>query len=186
MKLNFRLGIKILLPLAFVVVLYFVFINTDLFVPSQKEPPNNRQLKTEIISQISKDLTIQDTLYLVTQRMFGVCGNDPRYDGNTNISEKIDEIKYNLDYPYILKGEEGYEPIYMLNGKTIITGNSMDNRFSSDKYAFEEDSLKFNKMLDIEFPSIERDKVKVEIVKYGNKKILSFTMVYRNDKWVKE
>lgn len=183
MKLNFRSGIKILLSAGCTIVAYVVFVHTDLLTPSQKAPPHEQQLKTAIICQVAQDLSIQDTLYVVTQRMLGTCGNDPRYDGVTTFSEKINEIKYNLGHPYILSGDKGYAPVYWFHGKTIITGSSMDNTYSSEKDTFDEDSARMHQILDIEYTSIEREQVKVEIVKYPNEKLLGFTMICKGGQW---
>lgn len=73
----------------------------------RKEVKNSKQLKEEIIKEVVNKLNPKDSLFIVTARTLGVCGNDERYDGFTTPIEKFSEIKFILENPYFVDGSIG-------------------------------------------------------------------------------
>ncbi|WP_131368708.1 hypothetical protein [Chryseobacterium luteum] len=57
-------------------------------------------------------LNPKDSLFIVTTRSFGVCGNDERYDGFTTPIEKFSEIKFILENPYFVDGSKDFKENY--------------------------------------------------------------------------
>ncbi|GAL63297.1 hypothetical protein [Algibacter lectus] len=183
-NIRLKIFVSIMILLSF---LYFLFINTDIFLPSTKEVENSNQLKTEIVNEIASSLSNNDTLYLATKREYGVCGNDSRFDGTTTFSERIQEIKHLLDNPFYLDLSKDFEMSNSLNGNTIIVGIIFDNNFMSEKYNFEvilDSSNQKKELYEVKDISIkkdtviiysyslhksENDKVKMEFIKVDSK-----------------
>ncbi|MEL0649942.1 hypothetical protein V6246_00825 [Algibacter sp. TI.3.09] len=183
-NIRLKIFVSIMILLSF---LYFLFINTDLFLPSTKEVENSNQLKTEIVNEIASSLSNNDTLYLATKREYGVCGNDSRFDGTPTFSERIQKIKHLLDNPFYLDLSKGFEMSNSLNGSTIIVGIIFDNNFMSEKYNFEiisDSSNQKKELYEVKDISIkkdtviiysyslnksENDKVKMEFIKVDSK-----------------
>ncbi|KQT29581.1 hypothetical protein ASG22_19860 [Chryseobacterium sp. Leaf405] len=152
----------------------------------RKEVINSKQLKEEIIKEAVNKLNPKDSLFIVTTRSLGVCGNDDRYDGFTTPIEKFSEIKFILENPYFVDGSEDFKENYLINNKTIITGGALDNRFSSNTLNFTYDEVKNDKQVyDIQFTTANKDTVYVSIFDYFNSenKNIKFKMVQNNSKW---
>ncbi|GAL82742.1 hypothetical protein JCM19274_551 [Algibacter lectus] len=183
-NIRLKIFVSIMILLSF---LYFLFINTDLFLPSTKEVENSNQLKTEIVNEIASSLSNNDTLYLATKREYGVCGNDSRFDGTTTFPERIQKIKHLLDNPFYLDLSKDFEMSNSLNGSTIIVGIIFDDNFISEKYNFEiisDSSNQKKELYEVKDISIkkdtviiysyslhksENDKVKMEFIKVDSK-----------------
>lgn len=149
----------------------------------------SKQLKDEVIKELTVKLNPTDSVFIVLHRMLGVCGNDERYDGTTTLSERMDEIKYNKEKPYFVDVDKGFNEIYQINGKTIITGSAIDNKFESKSISFDNDSLKVKKRVyDIQFESVKKDTVYVSLFDFINEddKPIKLRMVLNNSKWKNE
>ena len=151
----------------------------------QIEIENPKQLKVEIIKELAKKVNSKDTLFLVTSRMFGVCGNDERYDGITTPKEKMNELKYIKENPYYIDENKDYKEKYNFNDKVIITRTAFDNEFTSETIKFNNDSLKIKKeIFDIQYISIKKDTVDISVFDYNNNKhSFQFKMALNNSVW---
>lgn len=151
----------------------------------QTEVENSKQLKEEAIKEFVSQLKPKDTLFIVTSRMLGVCGNDERYDGNTTVQEKLEEKKYIRENPYYVDADKGYLEKYAVGKSVVITGSAFDNEFSSNLITFNNDSLKVKKnVYDIQFSDVRKDTVTVSGFDFiNNKNALQFKMVLRNSRW---
>lgn len=152
----------------------------------RKEVKNSKQLKEEIIKEVVNKLNPKDSLFIVTARTLGVCGNDERYDGFTTPIEKFSEIKFILENPYFVDGSIGFKENYLINNKTIITGGAFDNEFASNTLNFKYDEVKNEKQVyDIQFTTVNKDTVYVSIFDYFSRerRNVKFKMVQKNSKW---
>ena len=152
---------------------------------NQTEVENPKQLKQASVKEFVNQLKPKDTLFMVTSRMFGVCGNDERYDGVTTPQEKLEEKKYIHDNPYYVDAEKDYLGKYVVGKSVVITGSAFDNEFSSTLVSFNNDSSKVKRdVYDIQFTDIKKDTVTVSGFDFiNNKKALQFKMVLRNSQW---
>jgi hypothetical protein len=149
---------------------------------AQTDIQNSSQLAQEIVSILESKVTIKDTLFLVTTRMLGVCGNEG--DPQSELSKKAEEIKYNLENPFFIDTEKAFEGSYTINKKVIVTGKAFDENFSSYKINFKKEFSKTNLVYDIQFLKIEEKKVEFwffETDKYENK--TEMTLIFENGKW---
>lgn len=152
----------------------------------QTEVENSKQLKEEIIKELAFKINPNDSIFLVLNRILGVCGNDERYDGIITPIEKLNENKYVRENPYFVDVNKDFNEIYQIKGKTIITGSAFDNKFESRLINFNNDSLKFKKTVyDIHFQSIKADTVYVSIFDFNNSqnKSIKLKMVLNNSIW---
>lgn len=152
----------------------------------RKEVENSKQLKEEIIKEAVNKLNPKDSLFIVTTRILGVCGNDERYDGFTTPIEKFSEIKFILENPYFVDGSIDFKENYLINDKTIIIGEALDNEFTSNTLEFTYDEMKNEKQVyDIQFTTVKKDTVYVSIFDYFNNesRSIKFKMVQKNSKW---
>lgn len=152
----------------------------------RKEVENSKQLKEEIIKEVVNKLNPKDSLFIVTARTLGVCGNDERYDGFTAPIEKFSEIKFILENPYFVDGNTDFKENYLINNKTVITGGALDNEFSSNtlKFTYNE-ATNEKQVFDIQFTIIKKDTVYVSIFDYFNSESrnIKFKMVQNSSKW---
>lgn len=153
----------------------------------QTEVENAAQLKSEIIQEIAKTMSPKDTLFLVTQRILAVCGNDDRYDGKTTIKEKLEEQKYIKENPYFIDFSTGFNEQYNINGKVLFTGTAFDEEFTSATQHFNNDSLKIKKkILDLQPLTVKKDSVEVILRNYSySEDSRTFHFVKNNSKWEK-
>ncbi len=153
----------------------------------QTEVENAAQLKSEIIQEIAKTISPKDTLFLVTQRILAVCGNDDRYDGKTTIKEKLEEQKYIKENPYFIDFSTGFDEQYNINGKVLFTGTAFDEEFTSTTQHFNNDSLKIKKTVrDIQALKVKKDSVEIILRNQSdNEDSRTFLFVKNNSKWEK-
>lgn len=151
----------------------------------QTEVENSKQLKEEVMKELVNQLKPKDTLFIVTSRILGVCGNDERYDGVTTPQEKLEENKYIRENPYYVDVQKDYLEKYVVGKSVVITGSAFDNEFSSTLVSFNNDSLKVKKnVYDIQFTDVKKDTVTVSGFDFiNNKNALQFKMVLRNSRW---
>lgn len=151
------------------------------------EVPNSEQLKHAIVDEIANKIHIDDTLFLALHRTLAVCGNDERYDGITTPEEKLVEQQYIRDHPYFIDVSNGFDNIYQINGKTIITGSVFDNEFTASTFQFDNDSLSDkNSIYDIVFTKVQKDSVEVQVFDFykPTESVWNFKMVLMDDKWI--
>ncbi|SKB90065.1 hypothetical protein SAMN05660477_01708 [Soonwooa buanensis] len=153
----------------------------------QTEVENSTQLKSEIIQEIAKTMSPKDTLFLVTQRILGVCGNDDRYDGKTTINEKLEEQKHIKENPYFIDLSKGFDEQYTIDGKILFTGTAFNNEFSTTTQHFNNDSLKIKKTVrDIQALKVKKDSVEIILRNQSdNEDSRTFLFVKNNSKWEK-
>lgn len=161
-------------------------IHTTPVVLEQKEIVHSKQLKDLIIKEAANLMDSQDTIYLVTQRILPICGNDDRYDSITTPEEAKAEENYIKENPYYIDNEKGYEPLYKLDSKIIVTGTSFENEFNSINSNFKYPSQhNQKKVYDISYRTILKDTVQVLIYDYYNNdgfdKELNFVLM--DGKW---
>lgn len=151
----------------------------------QIEVEGPKQLKEAAVKEFVNQLKPKDTLFLVTSRMLGICGNDERYDGITTPQEKLEEKNYIQDNPYYVDVEKDYLEKYVVGKSVVITGGAFDNEFSSTLVSFNNDSLKVKKnVYDIQFTDVKKDTVTVSGFDFiNNKNALQFKMVLQNSRW---
>lgn len=174
---------------AFIWLLYFLFVKTDLFIPRQKEIAWSEQLQTKIIKQIAEKFSFKDTLYIATTRLSGVCGNDERYDGSNTLTEQIERIKYVKANPYFIDVSKVAGNIYTFGNKVMITGEAFDATFTSGSIHFNNDTLNPKRTVyDLVFRTREKDRLVVAIADYenGNTEKWQATFISKNGDWVLE
>lgn len=172
-----------------ILTLLTLFILTILSCQIQrKEVENSKQLKEEIIKEVVKKLEPKDSLFIVTTRNFGVCGNDERHDGVTTISEKFAERKFIRENPYFVDGSIDFKEKYIINNTIIITGEAFNNQFTSNSINFNYDEHEQTNVYVIQFTSIKKDTVSVSVFDYLNSQNNNITlkMVQKNSKWTIE
>lgn len=153
----------------------------------QTEVENSVQLKSEIIQEIAKTISPKDSLFLVTQRMLGVCGNDERYDGKTTAKEKLEEQKYIKENPYFIDLLNGFSEQYNIDEKLLFTGTAFNDEFTSTTQHFYNDSLKVKKTVrDIQALKVKKDSVEIILLNNSDgQDFRKFLFVKNNSKWEK-
>ncbi|WP_300670268.1 hypothetical protein [Soonwooa sp.] len=153
----------------------------------QTEVENAAQLKSEMIQEIAKTMSPKDSLFLVTQRILGVCGNDERYDGKTTAKEKLEEQKYIKENPYFIDLSTGFDEQYNIDGKVLFTGTAFNNEFSTATQHFNNDSLKIKKkILDLQPLNVKKVSVEIILRNYSySEDSKTFLFVKNNSKWEK-
>lgn len=167
---------------------YFLFVQTPLFIPRQKEIALPVEIQSEVMKQIAAQLPFKDMLYLATTRTVGVCGNDERYDGIRTISEQIERIKYVRKNPYFIDGSKMEEHVYTFGSKVIITGSASATAFTSGNIHFDNDNHPNKVSYDLAFPTVEKDRLVIAVTDYenGNTGKGKVTLVSKKLKWVLE
>jgi hypothetical protein len=171
---------------------YFLFTETDIFIPSQTKIYNSKKLKLEIIKELEKRIKFKDTLFLMTSQLYGTCGNELEYE-MTPISKKIEQAQYNMDNPFYIDND--YEEYYHINDKIVITGQGFDNTFTSNELSFRYSNeqeynttarLKLDAAIyDIKlFPT--EDNVEVISTQINIQKEIKFSMIFNGSKWTPE
>lgn len=153
----------------------------------QTEIENAGEIKKQIIQEIAKTMSPKDSLFLVTQRILGVCGNDDRYDGITTPEERLEELKYIKENPYFIDLTTGFDEQYSINGKVIFIGHGFDDEFTSATQHFYNDSLKIKKkILDLQPLNVKKDSVKIILRNQSDSEdSRTFLFVKNNSKWEK-
>lgn len=169
-------------------LLYSLFIMTDIFIPSQKELENSKQLELEIIKEITNRLKIRDTLFLIKEKEFGVCGNDPSYNEIPSFNNRVEDFKFNYNNPCYFDTYNAFEEQYSINGKIIIIGTTYEEDFNSEKINFNIADFKTKRMLyTVNFNDIKEDQIKVGLTKEfpdnEDNRLINFTMLKAKALW---
>lgn len=114
---------------------YYLFIKTNLFVPKQEEIVNTKALLTAVFSEIVKydketDMKESDTIFFAIND-YGDCGNI-NY-GETAYENRIAQIKYTIKNPYYINLENVLDASFTINNKLIIVGNTQSSQYFRSK-----------------------------------------------------
>ncbi|MDY3548365.1 hypothetical protein PG291_07110 [Riemerella anatipestifer] len=135
-----------------------------------------KSLANLLIHEVVNRLHASDTLYIVVEKQYPICGNDERFNGAMASTNNTKEININAT--------EAYEPLYKVENTTVVTGGLLDEDY------FNADSMEFSFNLSeekkpvylLDFVSIKNDKVEVAI-KHNDKEKSRVVMVFKNNQW---
>lgn len=152
-------------------VLYVIFVNTNLFVPSQTEVENQKDLLMSVISEIASETTCSDTLYLITDKV----NNRPESESEPPIfKSKLDQIAYNKANPFVIK--EKFDKAYNINNKIIIIDTA--NYISQKENIIDNAHITYLSLL----PQ-SKNEVLISIKNICDS--AQFNLVYKDNKWIK-
>lgn len=170
------------------VLLYFVFISTDFYIPKRKKIENQKELATAIVNEVIKLASNKDTLYLIIENHSVTCGNET--DNRSQFTKKIQALKYAIRTRYNFDKENSFEQVYKNNNKNIVTGSSSSGGegcycFTSPIVYFDYEKIKEKNVYEVKYNSISEDEVDISIINYSNnQEVQSFTLVLENYNWI--
>lgn len=159
---------------------------TGLFMPKQKEVEKPKELAKSFITNAIRKLPEENTLWLVKQRIRGVCGNDPRFDGVTTFSERIGEFYSLWNNPYVFNSVNAFENDYIIDDKIFIIGESYLGGFTSKSILYLADTLIATPPIyDIKSAFIDKNNINFSLVDYAHSDslILQTKMVFVKGTW---
>ena len=172
------------------VLLYFIFIATDFYIPKSKKIENQKELAIAIANEAMKIASNKDTLYLIIENYSVTCGNET--DNRSQFTKKMQALKYAIRTRYNFDKENSFEQVYKNNEKNIVTGSSSFGGegcycFKSSIVNFDYEKIKEKNVYEVKYNSISEDEVDISIINYSNnQEVQSFTLDLENNNWILE
>lgn len=160
--------------------------NLESLILKQQEIENPKQFKASLISEITTQIKPSDTLFLVTTRLFGVCGNDPTFDNITTPEEAKANLEYIKANPYFVNADNDFEEINKIGTHVVIVGTAFEDEFSSENFTLKNENTKVEKIIyDIDYTAVQKDTVQVALKQFYQNDVppINLTFVLNQDKW---
>ena len=166
--------------------LFYIFITTNYLIPERKEIENPKQLASKIVNIISTTIAPNDTLFLVTEKQYSICGTG--MSSPSRFSVKFRRLKEVLKNPYYINNETAFKSIY--NGKNIKiipgitdTGGEGCGCFSSQYARFTINDTTIKKLYTLTL-SMRKNNVTVLVQDFDQLKIfIQFDLELINGTW---
>lgn len=190
-----------LFAILIIVLGYYVFIKTDLFVPKQEEVENSDQLFLEVLWELGKTEKSQDTiLFSFYEPEFGNivgCGNPDEVPQPTPTPYelKILQIKKYIEHPYIIDEGKltgrfidkavGFQCNTIMLGRLrrfidSYCGTEYIFEYQNTVFCLEDDRKKRAFFCWLRFDSIKEKEVTIQLYGYTH---LKLKMILENGKW---
>ncbi len=167
-------------------VAYYLFVNTEWFVPKQKELSNSKGLFKELFREITKFDRESDTIYF-SEWTVRPCGNNGPY-GLSKYEMKMTKINYIKQNPYFIYiDRRSIDEVSFIDNKVIISGITggcpgSNNCFHSEVTEFDINSKKGVVIYRLNYKIIDKSTVQMDVTGNSEKKI-KLLMKYKNGKW---
>jgi len=182
---------------------YDIFVNTDLFVPQQKEVKNSEQLVVEVFNELGELEKLRDTVFFSFYGIpRGICGNDFQ-EIPSPYKKKMLQIKSNKEHPYIIDEEKLFR---QFNNNTIeskynkVIIGSITKSYLNDtiNYVFKYRKNNFNAanfervglIYGFDFDSINKNEVAINLYNYSfyngatqKYKVVKLKFIFEKGKW---
>ncbi len=167
-------------------VAYYLFVNTEWFVPKQKELSNSKGLFKELFREITKFDRESDTIYF-SEWTVRPCGNNGPY-GLSKYKQKIKKINYIKQNPYFMHiDRRSIDEVSFIDNKMIISGITggcpgSNNCFRSGVTNFDINSKKGIIIYRQNYKIVNENTVEIVVTANFEEK-MKLLMKYKNGKW---
>lgn len=183
MGIKYKINTGILL----LATVYYLFTETRYLIPSKKEIANQQDFADHIIFEAGRRLGKPDTLYLVTEKRYAVCGTGMKPE--SKLSRRFQQFIDVLQEPYYISADY-FKPQYEIDGRTIyagtvVTGSEGCDCLIAGKQAFPLSSILHKELYTIEPADLSKDSAIIHLKEYEQNAIIEkFRVTYDSGKWI--